>query len=234
MAVPQAAPSDAQHNGGAALAEAVLSGPDRGRGYFYPATAGGTPLALLAFGSTLAILSMGNAEWFPLQALGITASAAISMGAIGLLIAGLWDFRGNNAFAATWEITYGAFWVFVGVFLGTGIGARAAQAAGASIGKAFGAYLFVWAIITLGFTVGTWFIARPAFIAFGLTTVVFLLLGFSNISDPGNTADTLRQAGGWVGIVVSIVVLYLAFALILNDHIGRQVLPIWPYPYGQG
>jgi succinate-acetate transporter protein len=216
-------------NGGAALAETVLTGAEHGKGYFYPATAAGTPLALIAFGVTLMILSMGNAEWYNVAALGIAAPASLSLGALGLLIAGLWDFRGGNGFAATWEITYGCFWLFVGLFLGF-FGAGVGAAAGPEgAGDAFGSYLFIWALVTAGFTVGTYFVARPAVIAFGLTTVVFLLLAFSNISGPSDGADTLRQLGGWVGIVTSVVVLYLAFALALNDLLGRQVLPFWPY-----
>jgi succinate-acetate transporter protein len=94
----------------------------------------------------------------------------------------------------------------------------------------FGAYLFVFAAVTLMFTVGTWFIAKPAFIAFGLTAIAFVLLGFANTSTPGSdTASNMTNYGGYVGIVASIVVLYLAFALILNDHLGRQLLPIFPY-----
>jgi uncharacterized protein len=231
MAAPTAGVPEAKANGGAALAEMVLTTPEHGRGYFYPATAAGTPLGLIAFGVTLGILSMGNAEWFNLAALAIAAPASFALGAFGLIIAGLWDFRGGNMFAGTWEVTYGAFWIFVGLFLTT-YGAVVAEAAGAAgAADAFGAYLLIWAVVTAGFTVGTYFVARPAFIAFSLTTLVFLLLGIANISAPGDMSDNLRQIGGYVGILTSVVVIYLAFALLLNDLIGKQVLPIWPYPY---
>jgi succinate-acetate transporter protein len=193
---------------------------------------------------------MGNAEWYSRAALGgIMVPAAISLGAIGLIIAGLWDFRGGAGFNATWEIAYGTLWVFVAVFLssvGDSITSAAASIAGpgaapdavaAATGAAangildaFGLYLLIWAAVTFGFTIGTWFIAKPAFLAFGLTAIAFVLLGFANISEPGSsTADNLTTYGGWLGIIASAIVLYLAFALILNDHLGRQVMPIFPY-----
>jgi succinate-acetate transporter protein len=229
MTTPQSVPDLHTANGGSALADTVLTSADHGRGYFYPATASGTPLALLSFGVTLAILSMGNAEWYSVSALGIAVPASLSLGALGLLIAGLWDFRGGNAFAATWEITYGCFWVFVGLFLGV-FGPGVAAAAGpAGASDAFGAYMFIWAVVTFGFTIGTYFVARPAFIAYALTTVVFLALGFSNVSAPGDMSDNLRQLAGYAGILAALTVIYLSFALTLNDLLGRQVLPIWPY-----
>jgi succinate-acetate transporter protein len=229
MSAPQVTPPLTGNGAPSSLADVVLTTPEHGRGYFYPATAAGTPLALIAFGVTFGLLSMGNAEWYSLNALGIVAPACFGLGAFGLIIGGLWDFRGGNMFAATWEITYGAFWVFVGLFLGI-FGAQVGAAAGAAgAADAFGSYLFIWAIVTAGFTVGTYYVARPAFIAFALTTLVFLLLGIANISAPSDMSDSLRQIAGYAGILASATVIYLAFALLLNDLLGRQILPIWPY-----
>jgi succinate-acetate transporter protein len=245
MTTPQAAPA----GGGvdSALAEA-LGSPDKGKGYFYAVTASGTPLALLSFGIAFLMLSFANAEVFDKNALGIMTPIAV-VGAIGLIVAGLWDFRAGAGFSATWEILYGALWVFVALFVNNvgdiiaGAAGSTAQAAGAAqptpamvgaaaegVLNAFGAYLFVFAAVTLMFTVGTWFIAKPAFVAFGLTAIAFILLGFANTSTPGSdTASNMTNYGGYVGIAASIVVLYLAFALILNDHLGRQLMPIFPY-----
>lgn len=238
MTTPQAAPAAGGVD--SALAEA-LSSPEKGKGIFYSASAAGTPLALLSFGVSWMMLSLINADAFSGPALPFIFPVAAGLGSIGLIIAGLWDFRAGNAFAATWEIAYGALWVFVALFVnniadiigaaaGPGATPEAAAAAGGAILEAFGAYLFIWAFVTLGFTVGTWFIAKTAFIAFGLTALAFILLGFAYTGDTASSgSQDLVKYAGWVGIIAAAVVLYLAFALILNDHLGRQVLPIFPY-----
>jgi uncharacterized protein len=174
---------------------------------------------------------MANAEWFNLGALLVVAPASFGFGAVGLLLAAMWEFRGGNAFAATWETAFGCFWLFLGLHLAI-FGPRIVDAAGpANASHAFGAYLLIWAVLTAGFTVGTWFVARPAFIAFALLVVVFLLLGAANIVTSADTSDTLRQIGGYLGIVDALIAYYLAFALMLNTLVARPVVPLWAYPY---
>lgn len=230
-AAPQA---QAHTNGGSQLAETVLTGPEHGRGYFYPATASGTALGLLGFASSLALLSMANAEWFNLAALLIVAPASFGFGAVALILAGMWEFRGGNAFNATWEVAYGCFWLFLGLQL-TVFSPKLLVAAGATgASHALGAYLLIWAVLTAGFTVGTWFVARPAFIAFALLTVVFVVLGVGDLVSSADTAETLRKIGGWVGVVDALVAIYLAFGLMLNPLFGRSVIPLGLYPYKKG
>jgi succinate-acetate transporter protein len=231
MTSPQVAPPERRPDGGSALAETVLTGPEHGRGYFYPDTAGGTPLGLFGFASSLALLSMANAEWFNFSALIIVAPASIAFGAVALILAGIWDFRGGNGFAATWETAYGCFWLFLGLQLAI-FGPRVVAAAGAAgANDALGAYLLIWAVITAGFTAGTYFVARPAFVGFGLLAVIFVILGVSFMSAPGDTADTLRQIGGWAGIVDALIAFYVAFAIMMNALLARAVVPLWAYPY---
>lgn len=232
MATQQAAAKEAHTNGGAAtLADHVLKDATHGSGYFYPATAAGTPLALIGFATSLALLSMGNAEWYSLGALLIVAPVAFGFGAVAMILAGMWDFRGGNALAAMWETAFGCFWLSIGLQLSVFGDDIVAAAGAAGAADAFGSYLLLWAVITAGLTAGMYFVARPAFIAFALLTCVFLLLGFANMSAPGDTADTLRQIGGWVGIVNALVAFYLSFALMINGAAGRQIAPVWPYPY---
>jgi succinate-acetate transporter protein len=225
---PTSAPT-AHPNGGTALAETVLTGPEHGRGYFYPATAGGTPLALMAFASTLGLLSMANAEWFDIRALVIVAPAALGFGAVAMILSGMWDFRAGNGFGATWETSYGCFWLFLGLQLAIFSPKVLAAAGAAGATHAFGAYLLVWALITAGFTVGTWFVARAAFAAFALLVVVLVCLGVANVISSVGTTDALREIGGWVGIVDALVGFYLAFALMMNALLGRAVVPIGLY-----
>ena len=215
-----------QRDGGSALAETVLSGREHGSGYFYPATPGGTPLALMAFASTLGLLSMANAEWFDVRALVIVAPAALAFGAVAMILAAMWDFRAGNGFGATWETSYGCFWLFLGLQLAI-FGPKVLAAAGATgASHAYGAYLLIWALITVGFTVGAWFVARAAFVAFGLFAVVLVFLGVADLVSSADASNTLRQIGGWIGVVNTLVAFYVAFALMMHGLLGRWVAPI--------
>lgn len=212
--------------GTAALAERVLSAPGHGRNYFFPATASGQPLALAGFALTLGLLSLGNAGWINLNALGIVVPAALAYGGLALILAGLWDFRYDDLFGAMWAVSFGCFFITLALLIQF-VGPQVVAAAGASAyADAFGAYLLLWAIFSAYMTVGAYFIAKTAFLTFLLLAIVFLILGIANLLAPGGASDGLRQLGGYVGLVDAAVAWYLSAALMLNTTSGRQLLPI--------
>ncbi|MCW3003101.1 MAG: hypothetical protein JWQ20_2399 [Conexibacter sp.] len=59
--------------------------------------------------------------------------------------------------------------------------------------------------------------------------MTFVFLGVGNIVSSASTADSLREIGGWVGIVDALVGFYLAFALMMNAMLERPVVPIGLY-----
>jgi succinate-acetate transporter protein len=212
--------------------EEAMADQEGGAGVHFPITASGQAIALTGFGFALGMLSLINAELVTLNATGFMVAVTLSIGSIALIIGGLWDFRGNNLFGATWAIAFGAFWISVGLILQF-VGGAVVEAAGPEgFADAFGAYLLLWAGFTAFMAVAAWFVARAAFAIFLVLVVVFLLLGISNTSAPGSLSNTLREIGGYVGLVDAALAWYLAAALTINVTIGRQVLPIGPYPYG--
>ncbi len=199
---------------------------------YFPASASGQAIALTGFGFALGMLSMINAEWVTLGAIGFMVAVTFSIGSIALIIGGLWDFRANNLFGATWAIAFGAFWISVGLILQFVGGGVVEATSPEGFGDAFGAYLLLWAGFTAFMTVASWFVARAAFAIFAVLVVVFLLLGIANTAAPGSLSDTLREIGGYVGLLDAALAWYLAAALVINVTADRQILPIWPYPYG--
>ena len=199
---------------------------------YFPASASGQAIALTGFGFALGMLSMINAEWVTLGAIGFMVAVTFSIGSVALIVGGLWDFRANNLFGATWAIAFGAFWISVGLILQF-VGGGVVEAAGPEgFADAFGAYLLLWAGFTAFMAVASWFVARAAFAIFAVLVVVFVLLGIANTSAPGSLSDTLREIGGYVGLLDAALAWYLAAALVINVTADRQILPIWPYPYG--
>jgi succinate-acetate transporter protein len=97
---------------------------------------------------------------------------------------------------------------------------------------AFGTYLLLWAIVSGYCTIAAYFVARPAFLAFLLLTIVFILLGISNIIAPDSPTVGLRKIGGYIGLVDALIAFYISAALLINTTSGKPLLPLWPYPYG--
>jgi len=212
-----------------AVAEKVLRSPQGGSGVYFAPTASGQPLALAGFGLALGMLSLINVEWVPPAAVGFMVAVAFSIGAIALLIGGSFDLRANNLFGGTWAVAYGCFWISAGLFL-LFVGARMGAVAGpGAVGDAFGAYLILWGLLTAWLTVAAWFVARPAFLAFAVVTVVFVTLGISNTAAPGSLSDAMRHVGGYGGLIGAALAWYVAAAITINVTAGRQLLPLWPY-----
>ncbi len=212
---------------GSALADIVLREPDHGTGYFYPATATGVPLAVACFGFSLATLSLANAHIVSPEAAGLFVPVAMATGGLGMFTGGVAEFRNGNVFGGTFGVIYACFLITTGLIVGF-FAPGIIEAAGAGgFGDMFGAYLILWAIFTAMLTVGAYYINMPAFIAFGLLVVVYLILGINNIAQPDGTG--LQKLGGWVGLVDSAAAWYLSSALVLNATLQREVLPLFPY-----
>ncbi|WP_255569965.1 GPR1/FUN34/YaaH family transporter [Amycolatopsis sp. FDAARGOS 1241] len=97
----------------------------------------------------------------------------------------------------------------------------------ANFGRMFGAHLIVWALFTAMLAVEARVLSAPAFTAFVLPVVVYVLLGLANLAGSGATATALTEAGGRVGLD-SFVAFYQCSAVVLNDISGRGLLPVWP------
>jgi hypothetical protein len=69
------------------------------------------------------------------------------------------------------------------------------DAAGATnFGHMFGAYLIVWALFTAMLTIGARYVNVPAFAAFVLLVVVYVLLGIGNLVGSAGAANALMKA----------------------------------------
>lgn len=190
-------------------------------------SASGQPLALAGFALSLGLLSLANAEWIDINALGLIVPLAFGYGAVALLLAGMWDFRANNLFGATWAVSFGCFWLTLALLLGFFADDVVSAAGAPAFTDGFAWFLVLWGIFTAYMTVGAYFIARPAFVAFALLALMFFVLAIANFAD----SSGWRILGGYIGLVDALVAWYLSAALIINTTADRQLLPIWPYPY---
>lgn len=154
--------------------------------------------------------------------------------ALGMLVGGLWEFRNGNLFGATFAVAYACFLFTTALMLRWFAPEIAAEeVAGASgFGDAFGAYLILWAVITALFAYGAYYINMPAFLAFVLLAVVYLLVAIVNIGQPETI--TLLNIAGWLGIIDGLCAWWVGMGLTLNTMGPAPRIPLIPYPYGRG
>lgn len=184
-----------------------------------PTIADPGPLGLAAFAMTTFVLSLANAHVWPSAATAALA-LAIAYGGLVQLLAGMWEFRRANTFAAVAFSSFGAFWIsfFVfGRFIAPSLTATDAA-------YAAGTYLLAWTIFTLYMTVGALRVSGAVLLVFVLLTVTFLLLTIGAFE----TSTSWTKAGGWVGVATAAAAWYASFAGVVNATFKRAVLPIIP------
>jgi succinate-acetate transporter protein len=197
---------------------------------FSPAVGIGLPVGIAGFGFSVLVLGMADARIFTPNAIGFFAPVAFAFGALMLLLGGIFELRANNTFGGTFCLLYAGFLFSTGLILRFYAPAIIDVAGNNGFGDAFGVWLLLWCVFTVMLSAGAYYINMPAFLAFVLLALGYLLLGIASTMAVGDTTEFLTKAGGWVLIIDGIVAWYLAWALAVNGLIGDK-LPLWPYPY---
>jgi succinate-acetate transporter protein len=199
-----------------------------GPGHAYPATAPGVPVAAFAFAFAVGFLGLVETGILSSAANDIFIAACFGIGAVGLLIGGLWEFRGGELFGGTFGVGYAGFLFSTALILKFFAGPIITAGGALAFDHAFAAWLIMWALFTAVFAIGARSINLPAFSAFGLAFVVLVVLAVANLGGTANWTSTVTKIGGWVAILDSFAAGYLASAIVLNVTLGKEVLPLWP------
>lgn len=202
-----------------------VSGP----GNAFPATATGVPLSVFSFGFAIGVLGLVDTGILSGLATGMFVAAAFGIGGLGLLLGGLWDFRGGNLFAATFGVAYGLFLLTTGLIVRFFAPAVIASAGLNAYRDAFAAWLILWAVFTAGMAIGAYRINMPAFLAFTLLAAVYTILAIAGLGGTAGWVSPLTRAGGWVALANMLAAWYLGFGILLNATIGKDVVPLFPY-----
>ncbi len=174
------------------------------------------PLGLMGFGMTTVLLNIHNAGFFPLTAM--ILAMGLAYGGVAQVIAGIMEFKKGNTFGVTAFTSYGLFWislVLLLIFPEQGIG----QATSAGY---MGWYLVMWGVFTTFMFFGTLKANRVLQFVFASLAVLFFLLAAKDFT--GSVA--IGHFAGWEGIICGLSAMYLAMAEVINEQLGREVLPI--------
>ncbi|KAF2956748.1 acetate uptake transporter [Marinitoga sp. 38H-ov] len=173
------------------------------------------PLGLMGFGMTTVLLNLHNAGIFELNVM--IMAMGIFYGGLAQIIAGIFEMKKNNTFGATAFTSYGLFWLtLVGIWVMPKMGLPAASSV------AVGFYLLMWGIFTLFMFIGTLNGNKATQVVFGTLTLLFFLLAIGDFT--GNAA--IKTFAGWEGILCGASAIYTAMAEVLNEKLGRIVLPL--------
>jgi len=197
-----------------------------------PPAADPAPLGLSAFALTTFVFSLVNAGIIQQgpdpsqQIVNLFLPLALFYGGLAQLIAGLFEFRTGNTFALTGFVSYGTFWISLAVL---NLMARQGIIAETRLAEAQGWFFLGWTIFTAIMLIATFGLNVGLMVTFVLLLLTLILLTIADLSggpEAGGTPLLLAQLGGYAGIITAIAAWYVAAADVINDTLGRTVLPV--------
>lgn len=178
-------------------------------------TANPATLGLFGFGMTTILLNIHNAGFYELNAM--IMGMGIFFGGMQQVIAGIMEWKKGNTFAMTAFTSYGFFWIsLVALWTLPLIGITKPDAA------SMGFYLGLWGLFTFALFIGTLKGNTIGKLIFGSLVVLFALLSAASF-----TGDkSIHTIAGYEGILCGFFAFYEAAAIIINEKLGKEVLPL--------
>ena len=195
-----------------------------GEGIYFRKAPAGISLQLGALGIVLGLLSAAFAGLFDTAAMGIIIPVAFSVGAVAIFVGGVINFRAGIMVAGVIGCLYGAFWLSVGILLQFSAAPLQSALGADTFGDAFGTYLLIWGVMSLGLCVPVIFVSKVVLAQQFLLAVVFFFLAAAFYSLPGGTG--LLKVGGYLGLADSLICFYISISLTTNETAGKTVLPL--------
>ena len=199
-----------------------------------PPAADPAPLGLSAFAATTLVFSLVNAGVIQQgadpgqQITNLFLPMALFYGGLAQLIAGILEFRTGNTFAVTGFGSFGAFWIALATM---NLMARQGIIAETRLAEAQGWFFLAFAIFTFIMLLATFGLNVGLLVTFALLFATLVLLTIGDLNggpEAGGTALLFVRLGGYVGLVTALAAWYVAAADVINDTMGRQVLPLGP------
>ena len=189
--------------------------------------ANATPLGLLTLALTTAIVGASFAGFLVPNlpvGLGVLVSSAIFFGGIVQLIAGMWEFRRNNTFAATLFSAYGGFLIVFGILFLPVLGLI--PLFGFSIvafNHTLGLLFLCWTICTGVLLVASLRISPLLTLTLGLLFLAYLFLMIGQLA---NANGPLLIVGGCFAMLCALVAWYASLTSLLEATHSPFSLPM--------
>jgi len=172
------------------------------------------PLGLAAFALTTFLLSVVNAHWTSGNSAGTAwLGYALAYGGIVQLLAGMWEFRRGNVFAATAFGSYGGFWIGLFIWI---------RVAPPATGHDLGWILLAFAIFNTYMLLMATQVNMAVFAVFLTLELTEIFLAIGNFT----SSIGLSQFGGYLGVLTALVAWYTSAAGVSAGMGGRILLPV--------
>jgi succinate-acetate transporter protein len=181
-------------------------------------TANPAPIGLMGFGMTTILLNLHNAGYMPLGA--AILAMGIFFGGLAQVMVGVMEWKKGNMFGSTVFTSFGFFWIIlVTIILAPKLGIASTETP-----LAMGWFLGVWGIYCVFLTIGTLRTNRVMQFTFVSLCALFFMLAFADVW----AIPDLKVLAGYVGILAGAGAVYMAMAQVLNETLGRTVVPVFP------
>ncbi|WP_052603852.1 MULTISPECIES: GPR1/FUN34/YaaH family transporter [Acidithrix] len=175
------------------------------------------PLGVLAFATGSLLLNFVNAGVLDGKATALIIPVGIVLAGLIQIIVALGEYSRGNTFTYAVFGTYGAFWIIVGLWIW-----HFAPMAGTAGGKAFGAFIACYVLMTVIYFLCALRIEKVLAVIFALIVIALSCASISNWTG----SASIGKFGGYVGIVFALIAFYKAAADILAFVYKREVLPL--------
>jgi len=172
------------------------------------------PLGLVATGLTLVLLSFTYTGFFPVNSM--ILAMVLAFGGTGCLIVGIMENNNGNTFATLAFGAFGGFWFSFAILSILPL----LNLAPAANPTSLAAYLFMWGVWGAVMFLITLKISR-GLQAFLLITLLFFILGAGALTE----SSALNIIGGYLGIIVGLLAMYVGLAEVANEIYGKKMLP---------
>jgi succinate-acetate transporter protein len=155
----------------------------------------------------------------------LVLALAAFYGGLTQFIAGFFALAKGELFGAAFMTSYGAFWFsYVAVVL------YVVPHAGTAAHQAITVFLIMWTVITLIFTLATLGTNWTVLITFIVFDIALILEFIGNAQLTGTAmANSTTKAGGYAELVLAALAWYIVMAEVVNDTVGRGILPLFPF-----
>jgi len=173
-------------------------------------------VGFIGFGLATVLLSLSNAGLYDSNVM--LLGMFIFLGGFAEIVAGAMLWKMGDSFAMLAFSAFGFFWLSLAVVViapAVGLGPAPDEAA-------TGSYLIMWGIFAGGMAIGALKAPRTVLFLLAGLSLLFIILGVGAAT--GN-AD-ITKVGGYWGIIDGASGVYISLALVINESLGRTVLPL--------
>jgi len=179
------------------------------------------PLGLFGLASGTFTLCAVLAGWFPASTAIFASTVVFVFGGISQFIAGMWSYRKGDTFAATAFGSFGAFNTAYALYLWLH---QAGLIVGPAAGlRVIGVFVACFALIATFLMVAALWKNMALVAVFFFLALTYALIAASYLA---NGATGVMTAGGWAGVIASLLAFYAAGAMVIDSASQRPVAPL--------